>query len=213
MNNYIVYCHTNTITGEKYIGQTCQIAELRFANGNGYCSYYLPKDSPKQSVLYQAILKYGWMHFSHEILKENLTQEEANYWEKYYIEYYHTYYKDEQCNGYNMTTGGIDGYNRDNFDRLGVKHTEETKKKISNSLNNFWADKEKSDKVREAIKEKHSGANNSASKKVICIETGEIYNCLREASDAVGLKSKQSIYIACKDSNRTAKGYHWKYIE
>ena len=42
--------------------------------------------------------------------------------------------------------------------------------------------------------------------------TGKIYDCLQQAADAVGLASKGSIYIACKNPNRTAKGYHWKYI-
>ena len=78
---YIVYKRTNNINGKMYIGQTEQTLEGRWANGKGY------RGSVK---FYAAIQKYGAENFSHEILKENLTQEEADYWEEYYIKKFDT---------------------------------------------------------------------------------------------------------------------------
>lgn len=58
MDNYIVYRHTSP-SGKVYIGITSRQPEQRWLNGNGY------KDSPK---FYNAIKKYGWDNFNHEIL-------------------------------------------------------------------------------------------------------------------------------------------------
>ena len=35
-HDFKVYIHTNKINGKRYIGQTCQPLERRFANGKGY---------------------------------------------------------------------------------------------------------------------------------------------------------------------------------
>ena len=130
-NTYCIYCHTNLTNNFKYIGQTIHgnNANKRWRNGEGY------KD---QVFFYRAIKKYGWDNFSHEILRSNLTLEEANYWENYYIELYRTFAGFSDAKGYNLTLGG-DGL-------AGVALSAETKKKISNS--------EKGKKVSEKTKEK-----------------------------------------------------------
>lgn len=91
--NYCVYMHTSPC-GKKYIGQTCIKPESRWANGKGYSG------SP---YFYNAIQKYGWENFKHEILKENLSKEEANELEIYYICEYNTQNK---AYGYNISSGG-----------------------------------------------------------------------------------------------------------
>ena len=104
---YCVYVHINKINWEKYVGQTKQKPEVRWANGEGY------KQSP---LFYKAILKYGWDNFDHEIIASHLTQGEANNFEKLLIKLLKT------CDinfGYNLSFGG-------NNSPL----TEETKRKI-----------------------------------------------------------------------------------
>ena len=66
MKTYTIYKHTNIINNKSYIGQTCQDVKKRWGNGLGY------KTCP---IFYQAILKYGWDNFTHEILEENLTED------------------------------------------------------------------------------------------------------------------------------------------
>lgn len=115
-NNYYVYCHTNKINGKKYIGITCQKPERRWQNGNGY----------KTKYFYNAIQKYGWDNFKHEILHSNLSFDEAKQLEVKYIAEFHTCIYDDECQGYNATMGG-DGC-------VGYKHSEETKLKFKNRI-------------------------------------------------------------------------------
>lgn len=91
---YCVYCHTNKINGKRYIGQTKLNPIVRWGeNGEGYHSQYFGR----------AISKYGWNNFEHIILKDNLTQTEANYFEKLFIEQFKT---TNPQYGYNISAGG-----------------------------------------------------------------------------------------------------------
>ena len=49
-------------------------------------------------------------------------------------------------------------------------------------------------------------------KKVICIDTNEIYNSLKEAEEKTGV-NRICISNCCKGMQKTAGKYHWKYIE
>nr|DAH20548.1 MAG TPA: intron associated endonuclease [Bacteriophage sp.] len=62
------------------------------------------------------------------------------------------------------------------------------------------------------IKAKFSGKNNGKSKQTQCIETGEIYPCVAEASRKTGAPLN-SIAMCCRGERKTAGGYHWKYVE
>ena len=96
---WLIYKHTNKINGKCYIGQTRTTLKDRWKNGKGYSKY--------QTLLINAINKYGWENFDHEILEQNiLSQEEADAREQYWISHYHSYINDPNCNGYNMTPGG-----------------------------------------------------------------------------------------------------------
>ncbi len=87
MGEYLVYVHTLP-NGKKYVGMTKQDKERRWANGAGY---------KKQPKFYEAIQEYGWRNIVHEVIAENLTEEEARETEKEYIEIFNCC--DE--NGYN----------------------------------------------------------------------------------------------------------------
>ena len=109
---FTVYVHTNKINGKKYVGITSKIPQKRWNNGKGY----------ERQHFYSAIEKYGWENFEHKILKTGLTQEEADYWEKYYIQEF-----DSRLghNGYNAAIGGF------HVGMTGLHHSEEAKKKMS----------------------------------------------------------------------------------
>lgn len=48
--------------------------------------------------------------------------------------------------------------------------------------------------------------------KVLCIETGVIYNSIKDAAYAVGCKSSAGISACCRGNAKTSGGFHWKYI-
>lgn len=50
------------------------------------------------------------------------------------------------------------------------------------------------------------------SKKVLCVETGEIFESVREASKKTGI-SIGSISMVCNGKRGIACGYHWKFYE
>lgn len=112
---YTVYKHTlsKEISGKDndmvYVGITSWKPEKRWQNGRGYY---------KQSYFYNAIKKYGWDNFKHEILFEDLTKEEA---EQKEIELIAEYQSNNRNFGYNIANGG---------NCVGTV-SEETKQKIS----------------------------------------------------------------------------------
>lgn len=110
---WCVYKHTNKMNGKVYIGITSREPEVRWANGNGYWS---------NKHFYNAIKKYGWENFDHEILCESLSESEAKERETHFISIYGAFGE----NGYNQTEGG-EGCR-------GWKMNDEQKKKISVAL-------------------------------------------------------------------------------
>ena len=110
---YCVYKHTNKINGKQYVGQTCQKPEKRWSNGKHY---------ETSTYFNNAIKKYGWDNFEHEIVATKLTLKEANYLEEKLIAELDLM---NPKKGYNLRSGG-----ENNF------LSEETKRKISESSKN-----------------------------------------------------------------------------
>ena len=92
-----VYIYTNNINGKKYVGQTSKsLKERSGKEGNGYIGSH---------AFWNAIQKYGWDNFTSEIVKDNLSKDEANKLEIELIERYKTTNK---LYGYNILKGGSD---------------------------------------------------------------------------------------------------------
>lgn len=237
--------HKNKINGKIYIGQTCQIPEKRWDNGKGY------ETSPR---FFNAILKYGWDNFEHIILKQKLSQEEANQLEVKLIQQYQT--QDERY-GYNITSGGQNYSHSEETKKkigqansialkgkthssewskimsekftgqgnpfYGKHHTEETKKKISEKKKGqlignshpFYG-KHHTEKSLQLISQNRQG---KGGKQVLCLNTGEVFNCMMDAARWCGLKNASSIGRCCAGKSQTA-GVHpitkerlkWKYL-
>lgn len=95
---YIVYRYLQPSTGKMYVGITKQGSIKRRAKqGTEY---------QKCPHLYAAIQKYGWDSFIKEVLGYGLTKEEAESWEKYFIEKWDLTNPDK---GYNIQRGGVGG--------------------------------------------------------------------------------------------------------
>lgn len=223
MKVFCVYSHT-LYDGRKYIGITSQKTSRRWRNGDAY-----KKQNP---YFYNAIKKYGWDNFKHEILFENLSEEEAKTKEKELIKEYNT---QDRNKGFNITGGGDGLFNPTKETRrkigensrkvnIGRKHTEEYKKHMSELMkkNNPNKDgkcltQERIEKFREYAKkpkteiQKKRMSESAKKHKVICAETGEVFNSIKEASESLGLKYS-SVSTALYRGN-TIKGLHIRSYE
>lgn len=224
---YTVYKHTSP-SGKVYIGITRNTPQRRWKGGHGYNS---------NPHFMQAIKRYGWASFRHEVIAEGLVQHEAETLEKLLIARYDS---TNPAKGYNRAPGGH-------------AQSSETRAKISAALTGVPLSKERRDRMSESRKGKpltdackqnlsRSHKNNpkvinhitelnkaragvpkteehrrkiSASQprrqRVINCDTGELFDSIRDAAQAVK-GNHPNIIKACTGDRQTAYGYHWAYI-
>lgn len=231
--SYLVYCYTSP-SGKKYVGQTKKNLDYRANHGKGYQSC---------KGFYNAIKKYGWEWFEQhrEILKSNLTKEDADFWERFYIETFDTI-----NNGYNIQKGGefnpseilsipivsIDCKTKEVvFHNSGVEAAKLyglNNKNISSCLREedgrtsggkVWVYRSDWDNMSEAEREKlFSIIPYQHPKKTVavrCIETGECFNSIKEAAEKME-SPKGGICNCCKGKQKTTISKigktHWEYI-
>lgn len=93
-----VYKLENTINGKVYIGQAICFKNRIIAHKH---------DSKKnQTPLYKSIRKHGWDNFKKDVLMCNLTQDEMNDFEVYFINRFNS---QDRKFGYNLESGGKNG--------------------------------------------------------------------------------------------------------
>ena len=204
---FCVYKHTSP-SKKIYIGITKQNPARRWQNGFGY------KENP---YFYSAIQRYGWDNFKHEILFENLTQEEAEAKEIELIAHYNS--TNRAC-GYNISSGGGINYpSEEGLQRLRELWTghivpDEVRQKISQTQKGKVISPETRAKMsarrkgRKLSWETRLKIDEAKYKAVICVETGEIF---RRMKDAQLKYNTRHISGCCRGARQTAGGYHWKY--
>ena len=187
MNNYVVYMHVNRANGKRYVGISANPL-ARWANGRGYF---------RNKHFSDAIEKYGWNNFDHLILYAELSKEDACEIEQHLIRKYKT--QDKRF-GYNLTSGG------EMF-----KHSEESKRLMSEhrkgkGLHEF------SETHKQRLRDNHGGG--AEKKPVLCVETGEVFSCIKEAANQTGINKKQ-ISNCCRGvpHYNTAGGYTWRFAK
>ena len=216
--NYTVYMHTSP-SGKRYVGITSLKPERRWAKGLGYskCPY-----------MSKAIKKYGFENFLHEILYVNLTKEEAEQKEIELIAYYDTTNKNK---GYNVELGGnsIGKLSKEQKDKLrncnlGKKHSEETRRKMSESGKRkiFTAEHKKhlseskmckfhSDETKEMMRQ-------TSQKNVPILQFDKNMNfvykyiSVSEASRKTSV-ARPNISRCCRGITKRAGGYIWRYAD
>lgn len=247
---YTVYRHvlpkeiSNKDIDMYYIGITGQYPpNKRWQNGNPYRG---------NSYFYNAIKKYGFDNFEHEILFDGLTKEEA---EEKEIELIAKYQSNNRKFGYNIANGGncigtmaqetkdkISKANMGNQYGKGHVLSEEHKRRISEAMNgNQYAkglkmpehvkkillESRQNEEVRRKISnaltgkkqsEEHKRKNSEShkglgAKRVVCVETGFIYESVKEAGDMNNIKGHGHISACCKGDRETCGGFHWCYEE
>lgn len=110
------------------------------------------------------------------------------------------------------------GYIGEKAPMYGKKHTEETKTKIkiaTTGKNNHMYGKKHTEeskyKISNKNKGKFKGKNNPSARKVLCITTGEIFNCATEASEKYNL-NHSALCKCCKGVTKTCNKMEWTYI-
>lgn len=192
---YCIYCHTNKVTGMKYVGCTRLNPLHRWGkNGTGYDT---------NNLFGKDIQKYGWDNFTHEILEYGIIgRKNADEAERKYIKLLNAIYP----NGYNSEDGGIHGSvnpqeTKEKRPRKGWHHSEETKKKMS-----------------EAQKKCNKPSKYPSRSKPIDMlaKDGKFIRTFYGASEAsreMGI-SLSTICKMCKDTKgryKSVGGYIWKY--
>ena len=88
----------------------------------------------------------------------------------------------------------------------------ETRKKISESLKKWNSENISPSKGRKYKKSEYAILRTSQGhyKKIICLETKEIFDSIKTASEKTKIDSS-SLSKVCKGKRETAGGYHWEY--
>jgi group I intron endonuclease len=229
-----IYVITNKISKRIYIGQTTKKGKLfRKYLGSG-------------TYITRAINKYKKINFYKQILDYAFSKEELDCLEQFYIDFFSSSFLEL---GYNLTLGGTSGTPNERTRNKIIKSSkkrivsEETKKKISNSISgekhyNYGKKMSKetinkirktclelerippnkgistSEEVKNKIREKRKSQIMTNKIKVINIETGEIFESMREACKKYKM-SPALLTNCCKGKNgiKTAGSFHWKYYE
>lgn len=203
-NNFVVYRHTSP-NGKCYIGITCQDPEYRWGN-NGYKYLEVLKNGKlKHPYFAQAILKYGWDNFTHEIIHSSLTKRDACKLEQKYISEYK-----KKGISYNITNGGEGIW--------GYKFTEE---QIENLKNSHIGKKQSAETVAKRVAKntgkRRTDEQKAKTSKPVCQYDLEcnliaIYFGAREASRCTGVNSAH-ITDCCnhKPNRKTAGGFKWEW--
>lgn len=214
---WCIYKHTSP-SGKSYIGMTSKTPEKRWLNGKGY--------NPN-TKFGQAIIKYGWDNFSHEILENNIPSlSQAQQREIYYINFFDTF-----TNGYNSTLGG-DNVAPD----IIIKHQvicHETQKIFESTVaaaeyyDVAHSQIGRACKTGNKVKGQHfvyleeyspdwqpkdGRTNISKMRAVFCVERKEIFPSVREAARQLNITSSL-ISRCCNGQIDSTHGYHFYFIK
>lgn len=215
---YTVYVHISP-SNKYYIGITSRSIKERFNYGKGYHS---------SKYFNNAIKKYGWDNFQHEIIASNITKKEASNFEQILIEKLKT----NNINyGYNICSGGVIN-----------KHTKLYKENLSKrvagknnpmyNVRRYGNDNPMYGKVsplrgtnlNEHIKQQISNTmkekyklNPKEGKPVFCITTKKYFESLKEASIFYNIKASNLSATLNGRQKTCGKQYgislQWKYAE
>lgn len=227
----IVYLATNKVNGKQYVGQTIRPLLERWKD---HCRVV------DNNYFHNAIRKYGAENFSLEIIDQAETLEELDRKEMYWIEELGTLYPNgyNLKEGGNVSMRGrfgamnpksrliyqfrLDGGIENAY--YGVGEAERgtgiynsaicrSLKKLGNVAGGcVWLYASDFLENMQLPAEAIDIYNGKRKKKVVCVETGECFDSMKEAAEKYGL-FYNSISACCKGRLKTTGGYHWKYYD
>ena len=212
-----IYSITNSGNGKRYIGQSIDI-EKRWREHR----WYLRANKHKNNHLQNAWNKYGETAFVFEVLEEcefSVINDKEVFWINHF---------DSTNNGYNLDSGGNNG----------KRHSEETKRKMSEAAkgeknHNYgktfdeayraklsesnarhFKGKTHSGEARKAMSESKKGKTVSWNKKaVMCLETKSVFDSAQDANKLFSDNLSTNISDCCRGRQDTAYGFHWVFLD
>lgn len=200
-----IYITTNVINGKRYIGQKKFCYDWQTYLGSG-------------TLFRKALNKYGKENFKRDIVAIAYTKEELN---KLEIQFIKNHNANDRNKYYNITKGGDGGnglcgeLNGMYGKHLSEKHKERLRIANSGENNSFYGkhhSEETKKKISQANKGKNVGGKSVFAKKVICIDTGEIFDSASEVERKYNYPCR-TISACCRNEKRTAYGKVWMYLE
>lgn len=245
MNNYCIYMHKNKINGKVYIGQTCQKPEKRWGNGNNYKDS--PKffnailkygwDNFEHIILYKNLSLEQANQLEKNLIKQYKSQDdnfgynikEGGSNSKHTEE---TKIKIGEANKKALKGHKWSQHQKELISEMftgegnpfyGKTHTEETKNKISKHRKGKCSGKDHwmygKHHTKEELQKMSKNRKGKGGKAVLCIETGEQFDCMMDAARKYGLKTSAGIGQCCNGKAKSAgkhpitkKPLHWKFI-
>lgn len=194
----VVYLIKNKINNKAYIGITTRTFDKRYNGG------LLKNANP---YLANSIKKYGEDCFI--VIKQfdiAYSKEHLDYLEDEYILLFNSIDRDY---GYNIRRGGHRG-----------KNAKETRDKIARpgKLNPFYGHHH-TDEMKKFFSESQKRSKSKCAKKVICLETKQVFECLLDAADWLKLSGSGCLISHLKGKNKsvgkrtTGKEWHFMYYE
>lgn len=241
--SYCVYVHINKENGKRYFGITCQKPEERWRQGRGYknSDAFYPAiqkygwDGFDHKILASGLTKEEAENMEIKLICEYQTQnkeygynikegggapQQTDEIKKKISEthigplnpmYGKQHTEQEKKNLSEKMSG-------ENNPRYGKKNSDETRRKISEALTGRHLSEEHKQKQAVITGERFKGrqrpdGGGKPPKKIICVETGEVFNSIADAAKAKGIKHKSNISTVAKGKAKTAGGYHWEYYK
>lgn len=172
-NKYYVYIHLKKGTDEVfYVGKGTR----------SRCSTH----DGRNPFWHNVVNKYG---FDYQKIEENLYEEQAFELEKFWI----AQFKAWNFKLTNLTEGGEGNGNPGNKSQSGIKQSAETIAKRSAKLRG---------QKKKTLGIKQQGANNNNAKKIYNVETGRVYNCIKDAVIELGITCYESLRQALNRDNK-----------
>ena len=204
-----IYKISTPLSKNIYIGKTIQSVQVRW-NEHINASYN-PNHKDYNLAFHRAIRKYGKDNFVIEII-EQVDVEKLDDREKYWIEYYNSYY-----NGYNETLGG-DGQNKYDYDEIADFYLNNNYSILETCIHFGIYDQV----VYNALKNngidyknlKNKKEKKKYNKKILLIEKNLVFERITQIDNYLGKKKAHGNIRRCLNGiTKTAYGYHWKELE
>lgn len=230
---YTIYEHISP-SGKRYIGQTCQALNRRWRNGNGYVrnTYFFRaiKKYGWNNFQHHAICECATLEEANNVeawLIATYKTDDPKY--GYNISGGADGSRKVSASTRRLMSrihkGKFAGEANPNYGR---KHTHEERALISEKLKEYFAthksprlgctateearkrmsiSRRNSEKARASIQR----LNQSKAKRVLCVETGIVYQSAHEAARQTGF-GQGNISSACRGNFAQAYGFHWEYV-